>query len=901
MTAQYLYRLDEIHHHLQNQVGNKAFYLGLLAQAGYPVVPGIVVSSAMFRDFWQQIRWNAPLFADFPNSSLHVDVDNSQQLQTIAQQLQAAIHTTPLPDEWQQSLATAVEVLDADVLIFRPSIALSGALNPSLDGRIRGLLPTHTCRPNPEAIAQTLKQTWTGLFRAQSLFYWQRLGIPLQQILLSVLVQPVYAAESSGRLIPLSDDQVDIEAIWGIGKALTTGEAIPDCYRVDVKSQTVRHHDLGQQFTVYRVMAGSDAASDPAHAALTWQPSEWEGLSASAVDSMEPRVGLAGSSAHEQAPATPTRPRLLSGAVLKQLVWLSQAVNGHLRLRAELEWVVVVSGHSESKSHPDAAATVYLTQVLPDVGLSGPKNLAAQPQTNPSASLDSASWIGLGAAPGQITARAWVFTPELLAQGVEAIAPLPPGYVLVAPDVMPDWLNLIRQSAGIISERGGMTCHAAVVARELGIPAVVGVPAITHQIRTGDVLVIDGDRGTLRVLDESSQPEWQSQPERPLHNLDSLSNTTQQPTRSNHSSSSSSSAHVDAADEPQTEPDAQLNSHDLSHFKLTSTASASLEPMPPAVWQRLLSQLTASDRPNATQLMVSVSQPEALHRLANQPIDGIGLLRAELAILPLLDSKIPHWWIEQGHSDLLCQRITDHIRQFAEAVYPRPIYYRSLDMRSRDFGSLFDTAANATAHDLLGIHGTWSYQLDGAMFEVELAALRQIQLAGLDNIRLLLPFVRTVEEFSHCRRSVVNAGLYDSANFQLWIMAEVPSVIFLLHDYAAAGIDGIAIGTNDLTQLLLAIDRDHPQMQSSFDQRHPAVQRAIQQLIQTAQTLGLPCSVCGQAPVQHPELVASLVKWGVTAICVAPGAIASTYRAIARAERSILLSALRQGDRPSAS
>jgi len=193
MTAQHLYQIDEIHPGLQEQVGNKAFYLGLLAQAGYPVVPGVVVSSSMFRSFWQQIQWNAPLFSDFPHSSLHIDVENHQQLRAIAQQLQHAICTAPLPNDWLQAIEQSTQSLKGTLLILRPSLALYGTPNPTLDARIQGLLPTQTCKPEMEAIAQALKSTWAGLFRARSLFYWKRLGISLQ---------PFYSVYWCNRSIP---------------------------------------------------------------------------------------------------------------------------------------------------------------------------------------------------------------------------------------------------------------------------------------------------------------------------------------------------------------------------------------------------------------------------------------------------------------------------------------------------------------------------------------------------------------------------------------------------------------------------------------------------------------------------------------------------------------------------
>ena len=157
-----------------------------------------------------------------------------------------------------------------------------------------------------------------------------------------------------------------------------------------------------------------------------------------------------------------------------------------------------------------------------------------------------------------------------------------------------------------------------------------------------------------------------------------------------------------------------------------------------------------------------------------------------------------------------------------------------------------------------------------------------------------MPLVRSVEEFSVYQYWVKQAGLTQNPSFQLWMMAEVPSVVFMLPDYVKAGAQGISIGTNDLTQLLLAVDRDQVLSNSSLNARHPAVLRAIQQLIAGARTAGIPCSICGQAPAQYPEIIDLLVEWGITSISVDVHDVESTYLAIARAEQGLLLEAARQ-------
>jgi pyruvate,water dikinase len=286
-----------------------------------------------------------------------------------------------------------------------------------------------------------------------------------------------------------------------------------------------------------------------------------------------------------------------------------------------------------------------------------------------------------------------------------------------------------------------------------------------------------------------------------------------------------------------------------------------------------------------------MSQPDRLSEIANLPIDGVGLLRSEFMVLDALKQRHLQTWLQQDRQSLI-DRLTQQIQQFAAAFAPRPVFYRSLDLRSHEFLG-HSEVTQPEVNPMLGMRGTFSYCQNPDLFNVELAALRQVQQAGYSNLRLILPFVRTVEEFCFCRQQVEQAGLAQVQSFQLWIMAEVPSVLFLLEDYVKAGVQGIAIGTNDLTQLMLGVDRDQPQMATAFNPNHPAVLRAMQQLIQAAQQAKIPCSVCGQAS-HHLELVDWLVQWGVGAISIAPGEIEATYEAIERAERRLLLAAARR-------
>jgi pyruvate, water dikinase len=283
--------------------------------------------------------------------------------------------------------------------------------------------------------------------------------------------------------------------------------------------------------------------------------------------------------------------------------------------------------------------------------------------------------------------------------------------------------------------------------------------------------------------------------------------------------------------------------------------------------------------PIATKLMVNLSQSSAIAETANLPVDGVGLLRSELMLAELLTFQSPENWQHPEWRSQLLGTLINSLRQFISAFVPRPVFYRSIDWYAR-----------SSDNSIVGERGTYSYLLNSTLFDLELEAIAALLAEGYTNLNLILPFVRSVEEFKFCRRHLEERGITGYPFFQLWIMAEVPSAIFLLPEYIEAGVQGIAIGTNDLTQLLLGVDRERSHFSSrGLDARHPASLKAIAQLIQTARDHRIPCSICGQAPVQYPELIDQFVEWGITSISVEAEAVTTTYQAIARAEKRLML------------
>jgi pyruvate,water dikinase len=764
MVVDEIYWLDQIQSSQRSAVGDKAFYLSLLAQRAFPIIPGFVVPVSGFQDFLTRVNWQGQMFADLPYSSLYVDTNNPRQLQAVAQEIRRAILETPLPDVLLDNLQRHIQQWHTAAVIFRPSFCLQAGLDPTVISRTTGLFQSQICPFDREALGQGLKQTWAELFRARSLFYWQHLGIQLQQIQFAVLVQPIDSVIAAGEML-VTGEQVQIQATWGLGHGLLGDNAI-DRYSIHRHSGT-QQQQINRKVYAYQMTASELNHHPFGHPALsTW------------LTSAQPCLHLNLVEIHQQAQP------VLTPEQLQHLADLGRHIQTEFNLPLKLEWTL-----TRSSQNAQALPTFHFTQLTPQFSLAAPVLHPTEMSRMNSMVLPDAAHCqtGLAAAPGQAIAAAWV-----LDQNADLTA-VPAGVIVVASAVTPEQVIGLRQAAGLITEQGGMTSHAAILARELGIPAIVGVAQITRLIQTGKQIAMDGNRGTVYYSDIDTTIAWQ----------------------------------------------------------------------PAEVVAPTFPEIDRPSTPRKAQLWVTLSQPTRLAQLAAASVDGIGLLRSELLLLELFGQTHPLSWL-RDNSNIAAAQIRERILPFVAAFAPRPVFYRSLDLRLQDAGE----SAEAQLGTMLGIRGSYSYQVKPSWFQTELAALKQLQQQGYHNLRLLLPFVRTVEEFNFCRQQVEQAGLTQDPTFQLWIMAEVPSVLLLLPDYVAAGVQGITIGTNDLTQLLLGVDRNHPRMAAVFNPYHPAVVRAIQQLVQTAQQFGIPCAICGHALDRHPEFVRRLLEWGITAVSV---------------------------------
>ncbi|MEK7622532.1 MAG: phosphoenolpyruvate synthase [Patescibacteria group bacterium] len=291
----------------------------------------------------------------------------------------------------------------------------------------------------------------------------------------------------------------------------------------------------------------------------------------------------------------------------------------------------------------------------------------------------------------------------------------------------------------------------------------------------------------------------------------------------------------------------------------------------------------------ATKVYVNLGEPDLASVVAQKNVDGVGLLRAEFMIAQ--QGIHPKKLISQNKSSVFTDMLSTGLEKFCRAFYPRPVVYRATDFKSNEYANLIGGKdyEPIEPNPMLGYRGAYRYLVDQAVFNLELTAISHVRnKLGLANLWLMLPFVRTVDQLVQVKKIITAHGLIRSANFKLWLMVEIPSNVILLEDFLKVGIDGVSIGSNDLTMLILGVDRDNSEVASVYDERNPAVMWAFEKTIKTCVKNHITVSMCGQAPSVYPDLTQKLVEWGTTSVSVSHDAIDSTRQIIYQAEMRLI-------------
>ncbi|QTM98401.1 phosphoenolpyruvate synthase [Sediminibacillus dalangtanensis] len=415
---------------------------------------------------------------------------------------------------------------------------------------------------------------------------------------------------------------------------------------------------------------------------------------------------------------------------------------------------------------------------------------------------------------------------------ITEISKVEEGDILVTIMTNPDMMPAMKKAAAVVTDEGGRTCHAAIVSREFGIPCIVGSNNATEVLKEGMEVTVDATRGVVYqgILEE--------------------------PAEKNRERNQTPSV-ID-----------QMNLHQLAPI-------------------------------TGTKVYMNLGEPDLIGKYKDLPFDGIGLMRTEFIFTHLVGAH-PMYLLRNGEEKQFIDKMAEGITKVAQDVYPKPVVVRLSDFRSNEFRGLKggEEVEPIEANPMIGWRGVSRYispeYEEG--FRLECRAIKKVREDyGLINVWTMLPFVRTTWEVKRVKEIMAEEGLIQDQQFKIWIMAEVPSVIFEAEEFAKM-VDGFSIGSNDLTQLVLGSDRDSGILNTMgyFDERNPAVKKAIKMLIQGAHKHNKSVSICGQGPSLYPEFTEFLIQEGIDSVSVNPDTVAGTRRLVASVEQRMIMNKIRE-------
>ena len=733
-------------------VGGKGANLGELTQAQIPVPPGFVVTTRAYRAFLVATGLEGRIEAMLEG----LDVEDDEALQRVSGNVREAIEQAEMPAQLREDIERSYLELGQGAVAVRSSATAEDLAEASFAGQ----QSTYLNVEGAADVVDAVQRCWASLFEARAVFYREHAGWGHVDVDLAVPVQRMVQSETSGVMFtidPITNDEqrVVIEAAFGLGEAVVAGLVSPDHFEVDKSSEAILDRQIFRQDRM--LMRNPNGTGGEANI--------WRALSDAEGD----------------------RPKLTDAQVV-ELTTIGKRIERHYGGPQDIEW-----GWADGR--------FYLLQTRPITTLARPAGDLDSAPTPTAEPLLSGSPASPGVAAGQVRV---VSDPSQTGMIVE-------GDVLVAEMTTPDFVPAMKRAAAIITEKGGRTCHAAIISRELGVPCIVGAPG-ARALAEKLTVTVDGAAGHVYEGAQEELIDW---------------------------------------------------------------------------WRRQQERVVTEAPDTKTKIYVNLADPDIAQRVADRSVDGVGLLRAEFIIARM--GEHPRSFLDSGRGDEYVERLADGMRTIAAAFHPRPVVYRATDFKTNEYANL-KGGAEYEPHEenpMIGYRGAARYVREPDLFELELRALEEVR-EDYPGLHLMIPFVRTTGELRQVIDLVEAYGLKRSDSFKIWIMVEVPSNVWLLEDFIAQGVDGVSIGSNDLTQLTLGIDRDSERFADTFDERDPAVLYAIQHVIETAHRCGVTVSVCGQGPSEHPDLAQRLVEWGITSISVTPDVIEKTRQYVADAEARVL-------------
>ena len=764
------------------KVGGKNASLGEMIHAGLRVPNGFAVNAFAYERFISETKISKKIY-DILKESI-TDKSNPKQYEIASKRIRELIEKTPIPKDIEVSIRKAYEELNQSLNLKDTFVAVrSSATAEDLpDASFAGQQETYLNVKGTDDLLDKVVKCWSSLFTPRAIFYRDEKNFAHDKVFISVGVQKMVNSQAAGVMFtinPVTGDknEIVIECNFGLGEAVVSGAVNPDGFIIDKLTGQVKDRRIVKKTIEYirDLKTGKTIVSE-----IVGEKSQMP---------------------------------CISDKEIRSLVDFAHKIEKHYSKPMDIEWAI-----DKDLPYPE---NIFLVQARPETVWS--KNMGkSSVETNEK--VESLPIVVKGISAGK---RGYGFGVAKIALSTdEAASIMQKGDVLVTDMTNPDFVPYMKLASAIVTNKGGITSHAAIVSRELNIPCVVGTEIGTQVMKSGKEYTVDSRNGIIYegVMKQAFDP---------------------------------------------------------------------------AVGNPVLHAVDAPAPVTATKIYMNLAIPEMIEEYKELPFQGIGLMRAEFIFADYVNEH-PMSLVDNGESQKLVEKFAEGIATVARAIQPRIVVVRFSDFKTNEYRDLKggDKYEIVEENPMLGWRGCSRYisKWYEKAFRLECQAIMKCRNDwGLKNVYVMLPMVRTLWEAKKVLEIMRQEGLERSLDFKIWFMAETPSIAIMADEFSKL-VDGFSIGSNDMTQGVLMIDRDSERLgqMGYFDERDPAVKRIIARLIKIAHENGCTVSICGEGPSNLPDFCEFLVRAGIDSISVNNDAVAVTRRNVAAIEQKIILERLEE-------
>ena len=754
--------LNEISKDSLPQVGGKGANLGEMFNNNFPVPKAFVVTADAYKDFLQSTGIQTQI-----NKILSdLDVDNTEQLKEASEKIQDIILSMEIPQEMKKDIMDAYKNMSVNQELLNQApqalnLIKAGRDNPFVAVRssataedlptasFAGQQETYLNVKGLEQVLQAVHQCWASLYTSRAIFYREKNNFPHEKVYIAVVVQKMINSDKAGVMFSINpntnEENILIEASYGLGDAVVSGSISPDQYIIDKRDRKIKNIKVNKK--------------------------EWMLYRDSNTGRTTKRI-LNDEKASSQ---------VLTDEEINKLVLLAINVEDYYKKPQDMEFAI------EDRN-------VYLIQTRP---ITTVKKIEEKTEEVIGESKGDEILTGIPASPGVGSGKVKIVDSLI------DLSKIGQGDVLVAKMTNPDYVAAMQRASAIVTDEGGTSSHAAIVSREMGIPAIVGTKEATQKLQEDQEITVNGTTGKV---------------------YEGLTETKKEPT-------------IEIPTEiPKTK----------------------------------------------TKIKVNLDIGEMAEKASQLKPDGIGLMRLEFMIA---DSKVhPMKYIKENREEDYTNLLVTEIEKIVQNFKEKPVWIRTSDIRTDEYRNL-EGGENEPheSNPMMGIHGIRKGLREPRLLKAELKAIKILRERGYNNLSVMLPMVSHLEQIEKTK-AILNE--LEMNEIKLGVMIETPAACFIIHEICKdEKIKFISIGSNDLTQFTLGVDRNNAEVQDLYNEMHPSVLRLIKKVVKTAQNYNVEASICGQAG-SNENMAKYLTEIGINSISVNLDSVNKIRSLVAKIEGS---------------